>query len=96
MRFENVASIEVANHHLSQIHEMLKTHNTINYGENMWNSLTQKERVMFCREAGFSAQLADKSLPGMKPDTRKAIFNTIKRIQSVSNLFKSISFCDFG
>ncbi|WP_019615112.1 hypothetical protein [Psychromonas ossibalaenae] len=96
MRFNNVASPEVASQHLTQIHAMMSSQNTINYGENMWNSLTSKERVMFCKEAGFQSQLADKPLSEMKPDTRKAIFNAIKRIQSAANMFNKLSFSDFG
>ncbi|WP_019615504.1 hypothetical protein [Psychromonas ossibalaenae] len=96
MRFNNVAPPEVASQHLTQIHAMMSTHSTINYGENMWNSLTPKERVMFCKEAGFQSQLADKPLSEMRPDTRKAIFNTIKRIQRAASLFSKLSFSDFG
>ncbi|WP_028864297.1 hypothetical protein [Psychromonas aquimarina] len=96
MRFENVASPEVAGQHLTQIHAMMGSQSTVNYGENMWNSLTAKERVMFCKEAGFHSRLADKPLSDMKPDTRKAIFNTIKRIQRAAGLFSKLSFSDFG
>jgi len=93
MKFDNKASPEIASKYMSIINSMF---DSTGQGENLWNSLTDKHRRFFCKQAGFSSSFAETPLARMRPDTRKQLLQTIHEINRVSSIFKDISFCDFG
>lgn len=93
MRFENIAPYEVASHHLANINEMF---NLSGVGENYWESLTNKERELFCTQAGFPRSTAQTPLSKMRPDSRKKLLKTIKEISRAATLFNNVSFSEFG
>lgn len=93
MRSEEKVSFKVANKHIRGLYAMF---NLTGHGELLWESLTDGEREMFCKKAGFLASVSCIPLSRMRPDTRRKILDTIQEINRVSSIFNNISFCDFG
>ena len=93
MNIENIATPEVINKHMASINAMFDTSGK---GENLWYSLTEKERELFCTQAGLQRSTAQIPLSKMRPDTRKQLLQTIKAIARASAMFRHVSFCDFG
>lgn len=92
MKFNNVASPEVASQHLFNIYQMF---NEDNRDELAWGALSHYERTTFCRLAGVGEKNSDKTLADIKPDTRRSILVTIKRVGQVANSFQSNSLPNF-
>jgi hypothetical protein len=88
MKFNNVASPEVASQHLSNIYQMF---NEDNRDELAWNALSHYERGAFCRLAGVGEKNSHKTLADIKDDTRRRILVTIKRVGQVANRFQNNS-----
>jgi predicted ATP-binding protein involved in virulence len=93
MTVNNAASAEVRQHHMANINAMF---NSTGQGENLWDSLTDREREMFCKQGGFQRSTADIPLSKMRPDIRRKLLQTIKDIARASSLFNNLSLCDFG
>lgn len=93
MSLENIAPAEVRNKYMENIHAMF---DFTGRGELLWSSLTDGEREMFCKQAGFQRSTAEIPLSKMRPSTRKQLFRTIKAIANAANTFNNLAFDEFG
>ncbi len=93
MRLENRASTEVVNHYLAEIYKQLGEYE--NHDEVVWGTLTQNERLVFCRLAGCPDQTcnktASKTLANINADMRNNLIVAIKRMGSIAKQFNSLA-----
>ena len=89
MKIANVASIDVANHHLNNIRSMIDKYEINQAGtyQNRWAALREIERSALCQAAGLTQEHTNMSLTDMSNWDKKKLLAAIKNMKRVVSLF---------
>lgn len=89
MTVATVATVEVANRHLEDIHLMLIAHEVKVQGvyQKHWSALREGERATLCKAAGLKEEHINMPLSDMNVRDKRQLLEAIKNMGRIASLF---------